>query len=123
MQVTPPVTHTFRIRRPDHVSNAERYEERLTGEIESAHAGCLGDDAGEQVHPATTINELVSRLCHHRQIEHELRPVPALSHLAEGRFIRLKLAIKSRTHSDEVLGGEPLLSRITIGDLTVGEDR
>lgn len=75
------------------------------------------------MHPATTINILLSWLCDHRKIKHELCPVAALSHLLQRGFAGFKLAVQSRTHHRQMLDTEPFFPRLQMSDFTVREQR
>jgi len=123
VQVPPAVRGAQGIGRPNHRVDAERLEQAAAGVLERARPRRLGDDPGEQVHAAAAVLEPAAGVGGHRQIEHELDPVGAVLHLAEGDLAGSEATIQTGRHGQQVLDGEVFLARATVGDAAPREQR
>ena len=71
---------------------------------------------------AAAIGEASAGFGDHGEIEHELEPVGAATHLEKARLPRFETAVPARLHREEVFKCNFLLSLIGIRDNALGEE-
>ena len=116
LEVAPPVIVTATVGGPHNIVDAERHEQFLACEGQSVRARGLSYDGGQQVTVAAAVRPPRAGLVNHRQVEHELGPIRAASHLEKPRLVRLEATVPARLHGEQVLERQRPLARVQCRD-------